>query len=140
MYKELELLQDLWEGILKRKSITLREEDTDQHVGRTGHVEQRPMHGGLRCQDGELSFPMKEDLEGREVAGVSSTSPVMTTSVPNVSQGGTPLQKQFVKEHFGDYLEPDAQPFGQNTWVQSSQPTVPDITIYPILRQVPKCL
>jgi hypothetical protein len=34
---------------------------------------------------------MKEDLERREVAGVSLTNPFMTTSVPNVSQGGTPM-------------------------------------------------
>jgi hypothetical protein len=48
-------------------------------------------------QEGEISYPMKEDLERREVAGVSLTNPFMTTYVLNVSQGGTPMQKSPVR-------------------------------------------
>jgi hypothetical protein len=75
--------------------------------------------------EGEFSFPMKEDLERREVAGVSSPNPFMTTSAPNVSQGGAPMQKTPVKEHLEECLGNDAQSFGQNTLMQSPQPTVP---------------
>jgi hypothetical protein len=73
---------------------------------------------------GEFSFLMKEDLERREVVGVSSTSPFMTTSAPNVSQGGASLQRSPVRERMEECLESDVQPFGQNTWIPSPQPSV----------------
>jgi hypothetical protein len=41
---------------------------------RTGHIEQRSMQEEPFVQEGEFSFPMKEDLERREVAGVSLDS------------------------------------------------------------------
>jgi hypothetical protein len=68
---------------------------------------------------------MKEDLEGREVAGVTLTNPFMTTSVPNVSQGGTPMQRSLVKEQVEGCLGNDAQTFVQNTLMQPPQPTIP---------------
>jgi hypothetical protein len=55
------------------------------NTGRAGHIEQRLMQEEPFIQEGEFSFPMKEDLERREVAGMSLTNPFMTTSVPNVS-------------------------------------------------------
>jgi hypothetical protein len=94
-------------------------------TGRAGHVKQRTMQEDPHFRGGEFSFLMKEDLEGIEVDGVGSTSPFMTTSVPNVSQRGTPLQKPLVREQLEECLENDAQPFGHNTWMQSPQPTVP---------------
>jgi hypothetical protein len=65
---------------------------------RAEHIEQRPMQEDPFILEGDFSFSMEEDLERREVAGVSLTNPFMTTSVPNVSQGGTPMQKSLVRE------------------------------------------
>ena len=56
-------------------------------TGRTGHIEQRSMQEDPFVLEGEFSFPMKEDLERREVAGVSLSSPFMTTSAPNSLPG-----------------------------------------------------
>jgi hypothetical protein len=77
------------------------------NTGRAGHVEQRPMKEDSYILGGEFSFPMKEDLERREVVGVSSTSPFMTTSVPTISQGGAPLQRSPVRERMGECVESD---------------------------------
>jgi hypothetical protein len=95
------------------------------NTGRTGHIEQRSMQEEPFVQEGEFSFPMKEDLKRREVAGVSLTNPFMTTPVPNVSQGGTPMQKSLVREQLEGCLGNGAQTFGQNTLMQSPQPTIP---------------
>jgi hypothetical protein len=95
------------------------------NTGRAGHVEQRTMQEDPYILGGEFSFPMKEDLERREVVGVSSTSPFMTTSASNISQGGAPLQRSPVRERMEECLESDVQPFGQNTWIPSPQPSVP---------------
>jgi hypothetical protein len=81
-------------------------------IGRIGHVEQRSMREKPYVLEGEFSFPMKEDLERREVAGMSSSNPFVTTSAPNVSQEGTPMQKPLVKEQLEGCLGSDAQPFG----------------------------
>jgi hypothetical protein len=95
------------------------------NIGRAGHIEQSLMQEEPFVQEGEFSFPMKEDLERREVAGVSLTNPFMTTSVPNVSQGGTPMQKSLVREQLEGCLGNDAHTFGQNTLMQPPQPIVP---------------
>jgi hypothetical protein len=95
------------------------------NTGRAGYIEQRSVQEDPFVLEGEFSFPMKEDLERREVAGVSSPNPFMTTSAPNVSQGGAPMQKTPVKEQLEECLGNDAQSFGQNTLMQSPQPTVP---------------
>jgi hypothetical protein len=95
------------------------------NTGRTGHVEQRTVQEDPYMLGGEFSFPMKEDLERREVVGVSSTSPFMITSVPTISQGGAPLQRSPVRERMEECVESDVQPFGQNTWIPSPQPSVP---------------
>jgi hypothetical protein len=58
------------------------------NTGRTGDIEQRSVQEDPFVLEGEFSFPMKEALERREVAGVSSPNPFMPTSAPNVSQGG----------------------------------------------------
>jgi hypothetical protein len=92
------------------------------NTGRTGHVEQRTMQEDPYILGGKFSFPMKEDLERREVVGVSSTSPFMTTYVSTISQGGAPLQRSHVRERMGECVESDVQPFGQNTWIPSPQP------------------
>jgi hypothetical protein len=68
------------------------------NTGRAGHIEERPMQEDPFGQEGDFSFRMKEDLKRREVAEVSLTNPFMTISVPNVSQGGTPMQKLLVRE------------------------------------------
>jgi hypothetical protein len=95
------------------------------NTGRTGHIEPRSVQEDPFVLEGEFSFLMKEDLERREVAGVSSPNPFMTTSAPNVSKGGAPMQKPLVKEQLEECLGNDAQTFGQNTLMQSPQPTVP---------------
>jgi hypothetical protein len=76
---ELVLFQGPWEGTLKRRSIT------PQADSNTGHIEQRSVQEDRFVLEGEFSFAMKEDLKRREVAGVSSPNPFMTTSAPNVS-------------------------------------------------------
>jgi hypothetical protein len=92
---------------------------------RTRHVEQRTMQEDPYTLGGEFSFPMKEDMERREVVGVSLTSPFMTTSVPTISQGGALLQRSPVRDRMEACVESDVQPFGQNTWIPSPQPSVP---------------
>jgi hypothetical protein len=61
------------------------------NIRRTGHIEQRSIRKNLFFRKENFFFPMKEDLKRSEVAGVSLTNPFMTTYVPNVSQGGTPI-------------------------------------------------
>jgi hypothetical protein len=95
------------------------------NIERTGHIEPRSMQEEPFVQEGEFSFPMKEDLKRREVAGVSLTNPFITTSIPNVCQGGTPMQKSLVREQLEGCLGNDAQTFGQDTLMQSPQPTIP---------------
>jgi hypothetical protein len=55
------------------------------NTGRTGHIKQKSMQEEPSFQEGEFSFPFKEDFERREVARMSLTNPFMTTSVSNVS-------------------------------------------------------
>jgi hypothetical protein len=82
------------------------------NTGRTGYIEQRSVQEDPFVLEGEFSFPMKEDLERREVAEVSSPNPFMTTSAPNVSQGGAPMQKTPVKEQLEECLTAVTPDFG----------------------------